>query len=176
MDLSGAGDSERSTKVGDQHDPVRRTLLATLLAASAASFLPASLAAPAGSDRGAFLETSKLLTGRASLDPEQTARLFDALVAEDPQFPAQISSLLSLLDERKIDPLHLQQTLDAESSALAALPRKILRAWYVGVVGEDEHARCIAFETSLMNVIVDDHLKPPSYCYGVYGSWSKKPA
>jgi hypothetical protein len=69
----------------------------------------------------------------------------------------------------------LQEVLDAEHSALAPLPRRIVTAWYLGVVGEGEHARVVAFETALNAVAVADVLKPPTYCYGAYGSWTKKP-
>jgi len=66
--------------------------------------------------------------------------------------------------------------LDSEKSPVAALPRKIATAWYIGVVGDGEKARCITFETNLTNVVVSDKLTPPSYCYGGYGSWAEKPA
>jgi hypothetical protein len=80
------------------------------------------------------------------------------------------------MDERKIDPAQLQQALDAEQSLLTAVPRSIVKAWYTGIVGEAERARCITFETSLMHVAVADRLNPPSYCYGSYGSWMDQPA
>jgi hypothetical protein len=167
---------QNGAKVADSHDPARRALLATLLAVYAASFIPSAVAAPAGeAGRDAFLAASKLLTGRPSLGSDDASRLYDALAADDPQFPAKVQALQALIEQGKIDPLDLQQVLDGESSALGALPRKIVTAWYTGVVGEGENARCVTFETNLLNVIVDDHLKPPSYCYGVYGSWAQKP-
>ena len=45
----------------------------------------------------------------------------------------------------------------------------------LGVVGSGEGARCVAYETALNAVIVADVLKPPTYAYGAYGSWSAKP-
>jgi hypothetical protein len=169
--------SQHSQAAADPPDPVRRALLTSLLAASAASVIPPAFAAPAtDAARDAFLSASKILTGRDSLDPGQGSRLYDALLADDPQFATGVQSLVTLIDQRKIDPMQLQHVLDTEHSGLAALPRKITAAWYIGVVGEDEKARCITFETSLMNVIVSDKLKPPSYCYGGYGSWAEKPA
>jgi len=86
-----------------------------------------------------------------------------------------VRALLALINERKIDPLRLQKVLDAERSPLATLPRKIVSAWFLGIVGSGEQARCIAYETALNAVIVADVLKPPTYAYGVYGSWEKKP-
>jgi hypothetical protein len=80
-----------------------------------------------------------------------------------------------LITARSVELPKLQSVLDNERSALAALPRRILSAWFLGIVGEGERARCIAFETALNAVIVEDVLKPPTYCYGVYGSWAQKP-
>jgi hypothetical protein len=157
-------------------NPARRMLLAGMLSGYAASLIPWALAQPvADANRGAFLAVSAILAGRKALDQVQAGRLYDALAADDPAFPAAASALLALIDARKIDPLHLQEMLDAEHAALAPLPRRIVTAWYLGVVGEAERARVVAFETALNAVAVADVLKPPTYCYGVYGSWTKKP-
>lgn len=157
-------------------DPTRRRVLAGLLSGYAASLIPWALAQPvADADRGAFLAVSAILAGRKALDEAQARRLYDALAADDPAFPAAASALLTLIDTRKIDPLQLQSVLDAEHAALAPLPRRILTAWYLGVVGGGERARVVAYETALNAVAVADVLKPPTYCYGVYGSWTQKP-
>ncbi|RJG00436.1 sugar dehydrogenase complex small subunit [Noviherbaspirillum sedimenti] len=157
-------------------DPTRRVLLAGLLSAYTASLIPWALAQPVvDADRGAFLAVSAILAGRQSLDAEQAKRLYDALTADDAAFPASTRSLLALINERKIDPLQLQQVLDDEKSPLAPLPRKIVTAWYLGIVGSGEKARVLAFENALNAQVVGDILKPPTYCYGVYGSWTKKP-
>jgi hypothetical protein len=157
-------------------DPTRRTLLAGFLGAYVASLIPWALAQPAAdADRAAFMALSAILAGRQSLDAALAARLYDALAADDANFPSAARSLLAQINERKIDPLQLQKTLDDEKSPLAPLPRKIVKAWYMGIVGSDERARVIAYENALNAVIVSDILKPPTYCYGVYGSWAKKP-
>jgi len=157
-------------------DPSRRQLLGGLLGAYAASLIPWALAQPvADADRGAFAAVSALLAGRQSLDAVQATRLYDALATDDAGFPAAVRALLALINERKIDPFRLQKVLDAERSPLATLPRKIVSAWFLGIVGSGEQARCIAYETALNAVIVADVLKPPTYAYGVYGSWEKKP-
>ena len=49
-------------------------------------------------------------------------------------------------------------------------------AWYPGIVGDPVRARCIAYESALNAVVVADVLKLPSYCYGEYGNWARKPA
>jgi hypothetical protein len=122
------------------------------------------------------MAVSRILTGRPSLDPDQAARLYEALAADSPGFPADVQALRSFIDERQPDPTQLQQALDAEQSPLIGVPRSIVKAWYTGIVGEAERARCITFETSLMHVAVADRLNPPSYCYGSYGSWMDQPA
>ena len=38
-----------------------------------------------------------------------------------------------------------------------------------------DKARCLAFETALNAEVVADVLKPPTYAYGAYGSWMRKP-
>src|SRR5438105_67620 len=157
-------------------DPSRRQLLGGLLGAYAASLIPWALAQPvADADRGAFLAVSAILTGRRSLDAPQADRLYDALVAEDSGFPVAVRALLAFINERRIAPLQLQKLLDAEKSALTPLPRKIVTAWFMGIVGSGERAHCVEFEKALNAQIVSDVLKPPTYCYGVYASWTKKP-
>jgi hypothetical protein len=151
-------------------------VLASLLGTYTASFIPQALAqSVVDADRGAFLALSAVLVGRQSLDGEQAARLYDALLADDPDFPSAARSLLSFMNERKIDPLHLQRVLDGEKSPFAGLPRKIVTAWFMGVVGSGDKARAVAYEKALNAAIVSDVLKPPTYCYGAYPSWTKKP-
>lgn len=163
-------------EAADAPDPVRRAMLTGLLAASAASVLPPAFTVPsAHAAEDAFLSASKILTGRSSLDPADGARLYAALTADDPHFAAGIQSLFAILDGRSIDLSQLQHVLDSEHSPVAALPRKIVTAWYTGIVGEGEKARCITYETALMNVVVADKLRPPSYCFGAPGSWVEKP-
>lgn len=160
----------------DPVDPSRRRLLAGLLTAYTASLIPWALAQPSPrADLGAFTALSAILVGRQALDAAQTARLYDALVAAHPNFPADVQALLTLINERHIAPLQLQGVLDGEHSPLAPLPRAIVGAWALGVVGSGEGARCVAYETALNAVIVADVLKPPTYAYGAYGSWSAKP-
>ena len=155
----------------------RRCLLASLLSTYTAALIPWALAQPVdNADQGAFLAISAILAGRRSLDAQQAKRLYDALKADDEGFPKMARELLALINERKIAPLQLQQVLDNEMSPFAGVPRKIAAAWFLGIVGEGAKARCLAYETALNAIIVSDVLKPPTYAYGVYGSWAAKPA
>lgn len=118
---------------------------------------------------------SAIIAGKQTLDPALAQRLYDALVVDDPKFPQAMQSLLAFVEASRIDPSALQKTLDDQKSSLAKLPASIASAWFLGIVGEGARARCIAYETALNAVIVADVLKPPTYAYGAYGSWSSKP-
>lgn len=157
-------------------DPAKRRLLISCLAAYSASLIPWAWSQPVkNSGHGAFIALSAILTGRQMLDPIQAERLYAALSESDTGFAQASQEVLDLLNEQRIDPLVLQKFLDEGHPALAGVPRKIALAWYVGVVGDGEHARCLAYETALMSVVVADRLKPPTYAYGAYGSWERAP-
>lgn len=157
-------------------NPGRRMVLAGLLSASAAALIPWALAEPvANAEQGAFLGVSAMLVGRQVLDPALAKRLYDALVAQDAAFPANVRALLALINAQGLQAAGLQQALDAAQSPLAALPRQIASAWYLGIVGTGEAAVCVAYEQALNAAVVADVLKPPTYSYGAYGSWARKP-
>jgi len=156
--------------------PTRRGLLKGLVATYTASLIPWALAEPVdGPEQGAFLALSAIIAGRQSLDSVLAKNLYNALLADDPSFASGVKDLLTLINERHIDPMQLQKVLDDEKSPLAPLPKKIATAWFMGVVGSGVKARVLAYENALNAQIVADKLKPPTYAYGVYGSWSKKP-
>ncbi|MGK5011683.1 sugar dehydrogenase complex small subunit [Janthinobacterium sp. MDB2-8] len=160
-------------------NPGRRMVLAGLLSASAATLIPWALAEPvANAEQGAFLGVSAMLVGRQVLDPVLAKRLYDALVAQDAAFPAKVRALLTLINAQGLQAAGLQEALDAlapAQSPLAALPRQIASAWYLGIVGTGEAAVCVAYEQALNAAVVADVLKPPTYSYGAYGSWARKP-
>jgi hypothetical protein len=154
----------------------RRRLLAGFVGAYTATQIPWALAQPMSDDQqGAFLALSAIIAGRQMLNADMADRIFKALSAEEPGFPASAAALLKLIDARKIDPLQLQKTLDDEKSPLAPLPRKIATAWFLGVIGSETKAHVIAYEHALNAQFVADVLKPPTYAYGPYGSWARKP-
>jgi hypothetical protein len=161
----------------------RRLLLTSILASYASSFIPWSLAgaqtpasAPASASApDAFLSVSQVITGRTSLDPAQAKRLYDGLVATMPSFAEQLGALAAFVASNKPAGHDLQAALDTAKAPFAKLPADIATAWYIGVVGSGAAARCVTFESSLMNMVVADRLKPPSYAYGPYGSWGRNP-
>jgi hypothetical protein len=174
---SGSPDDESSGSPGSPTaSPLRRRLLAGLVGAYTATLMPWALAQPIKTDsQGAFLALSALIAGRQTLDAAMADRIYQALAAETPDFPASTAALLQLIEKRKIDPLQLQQTLDDAKSPLAPLPRKIAAAWFLGVIGTGTKARVIAYAHALNAQMVADVLRPPTYAYGPYGSWTRKP-
>lgn len=154
----------------------RRMLLKGLLTAYTASLIPFALAEPIdNAEQGAFLALSAIIAGRQSLDKVLANNLYQALLADAPAFAKDVKDLLALINERHVDPMQLQKTLDDEKSPLAIVPRKIAMAWFMGVVGSGAKARCLAYEHALNAVMVADVLKPPTYAYGPYGSWASHP-
>lgn len=154
----------------------RRVVLAGLLTAYTASLIPWAVAQSApDADRGNFMALSALIAGRQSLDTALALRYYDALVSVDVDFPAAVSELLALINQQQIDPLQLQALLDEQYPELAGVPRKIATAWFLGMVETPDGTRVLAYEEALNAQMVSDVLKPPSYCYGGYGSWSSQP-
>ena len=154
----------------------RRLLLGGFVAAYTASLIPWALAQPAADpDMANFMALSALIVGGRALDATLAQRLYAAFLDIDPNFKASSKTLLDTIEERKLDAQNLQKTLDDEKSPLAPLPHDLARAWFQGIVGSGDKARCVAFETALNAMIVADVLKPPTYAYGAYGSWASKP-
>jgi hypothetical protein len=157
-------------------DPIRRRTLRTMVSASVAARIPWAMSQPVeDADRAAFMALSAIIAGRATLDAGLARRLYDALVADDPGFPVAARVLLRLIQHYSIEVSRLQGVPDAQASPLATVPRRVATAWFLGIVGANERARCVAYEEALNAAIVGDILKPPTYCYGTYGSWGGRP-
>lgn len=160
-----------------KYNTQRRLILGGLLTAYTATLIPWAIGQPVQSNgHGAFLALSAILVGRRTLDTELGQRYYDALVANDAAFTADAIALLALMERGQIDPMNLQALLDAQHPELAPLARLIVSAWYTGVVGDGDDARCLAYENTLMSEVVKDKLTPPTYAYGAYGSWESEPA
>ena len=178
--MNTASDSASTAQPGD---PTRRRFIGGVLLGVAAwnlggawaSSARASGAVEVSTAPPAFFEVSQALCGKGHLEAGLALRLYKALLADHADFAAQLDQLAALLHQRGGSVDGLQDALDQSKASCAALPRRIATAWFVGVVGEGESARCIAYEESLMNLAVADQLKPPSYAFGSYGSWSQQP-
>lgn len=156
----------------------RRHLLGGVLAAGAVQLAPLSwAAAPAEpTASGAFLALSQYLTERSNLSPRMAARLQAGWQALDSAFAANVEALWQWLQTNQVSLAQLNARLKAEQPALAAVPGQVMQAWYLGIVGSGREARALAYEFALNAQTVADKLRPPTYAYGVYGSWSHNPA
>ncbi len=159
--------------------------------------LPPPAVAQSGSNEplAAFMELSAVLTGHSDLNGILGQEAFTALAQHEPTFGDNMRELLTFFRAGGVDATGLQSRLAAERPELARIPRQVVRAWYLGVVGDvDEepageeelnpetaaqgtaNARVVAWEQAMMFVPVADRLPVPSYCGGQAGFWSEPPA
>lgn len=170
----------------------RRWLLGACAAAAALAFTsvarfnprfnpfgiaPAFADAPAGGGLDAFLALSQHLTARTSFNPVLGKRVYAALVQSDTQFTQNVAALNTWLAGHGGVPSDtVTQALAAEQPPLAKTVSAIMRAWYLGLVGELPHVQVVAYESALMFDPVKDVLTIPSYCRDVPFYWAQKPA
>lgn len=168
---------------------------AALLGATGAWRLPRALAALApqggGADAADFIALSTWLTGRTALNRELGQRYFAALSARYPAFRSQLAALIARrAAQANPEPQAFCDAVDASGEAYATLPRQIVAAWYVGLVGDLPQpdaaqdrssppqlvkASVLAYELALMYEPVRDVLAIPSYCRDVPGYWARPP-
>jgi hypothetical protein len=126
-------------------------------------------------DFAAFMRLSQYLTGKASLDIEIGHAIFAGLVDGDPHIAQQIAQLNDFVASSKTPANGLQQVLDSSQPALANVPKRIVPAWYLGVVGTGAKARTVAYEQALMYPPIADVIVMPSFARGVPGYWAQPP-
>ncbi|AJY48070.1 hypothetical protein TM49_09285 [Martelella endophytica] len=158
----------------------RRKLLQSAATLGAIALLPFSAwpKAPQASPNEEFISVSKFLTGRTDLSPEFAQALSVAFTKTDPAFQSKISKLADFISARNplaADLAH-QLAIDPAYVEIDDLPGTILTGWYLGIAGIGADAICVTYTQALANRLVADVLSPPSYAYGVYGSWADKPA
>ncbi|CAN7657901.1 sorbitol dehydrogenase family protein [Trinickia sp. LjRoot230] len=140
--------------------------------ASAFAFAP-----PAGGGQDAFVALSQQLTGRAQFDPTLSQRIYAALAKADSAFTENVAALNTWLKSHGGVPSDtVTAALQAEEPRLAKTVSQIMRAWYLGLVGEAPTISVLAYERALMFDPVRDVLTVPSYCRDVPFYWAKKPA
>jgi hypothetical protein len=131
---------------------------------------------PAGGGLDAFLALSQRLTGRSGFDAVLGQRIYHALSSSDSQFTQNVAALNTWLQAHGGVPSDtVTQALQGEQPALAKTVSAIMRAWYLGLVGDTPHVEVIAYEKALMFDPVKDVLTIPSYCRDVPLYWTKKP-
>ena len=162
-----------------EFDPNRRLLLAGLLAAGAGQMVPwtsvsAASQVPAASPE--FMALSRYLTQRDDLSASLGARMQAALQDLNNGFTAQAGTLWQWIGSNKVTLADLNVRLTADRPELADVPGQVMQTWYLGIAGSGVRARVVAYEYALNALTVSDKLRPPTYAYGMYGSWSSNPA
>ena len=155
----------------------RRHFLGGALAASAVQLVPSSWAATAHSATASssFMALSQYLTARSDLSVKLGVRMQAALQALDSNFASQADALWRWIQSQNIALDQLHARVKAEKPELAAVPTQVMQVWYLGIAGSGNQTRVVAYEFALNAQTVSDKLKPPTYSYGVYGSWTANP-
>ncbi|CAG9244522.1 sugar dehydrogenase complex small subunit [Paraburkholderia unamae] len=141
--------------------------------------LAATPATGSGADSGydAFIKLSQHLTGRTGFDTVLGQRVYAALARASSQFEANVASLGTWLQGHGGVPSDtVTAALKTDQPELASTVGDIMRAWYLGLVGEMPHVQVVAYEKALMFDPVSDVLTIPSYCRDVPFYWTLKPA
>jgi hypothetical protein len=130
-------------------------------------------ALPDATGLAGFIHLSSYLTGHATLDGVMARTLHTALQQDAADFALQLAHLNEFLAATPTPAASLQAVLDASHPELASLPRRVMSAWYLGVVGTGANARAVAYEEALMYPPVADVVVMPSYARGVPGYWAQ---
>lgn len=132
-------------------------------------------AAASDADFAAFMHLSQYLTGKTALDVEIGRAILAGLREDSAKVTAQIAQLNDFVAKSNTPASALHAALEGSQSALASLPKHIMSAWYLGVVGTGTKARTVAYEQALMYPPIADVIVMPSYAHGVPGYWTKPP-
>lgn len=179
--------NESRDPVGVAHPVSRRTVLATavaggavIAAASLGWWRPAQAAAAAaraaseGAQDTAFLHLSRFLTGKPDLNPVLSQRYFAALGRHVPGFAAALAQLQQVVASTQAPDVDALVATPGLEAGVQQTIRKIVSAWYLGIVGDDEHVELIAYAEALMYVPCEGALVVPTYGSGP-DSWGEKP-
>ena len=131
---------------------------------------------PAGGGFDAFVALSRELSGRAQLDLALGKRIYEALIKTDSAFTQNVAALNTWLKSHGGVPSDtVTAALQAAEPPLAKTVGQIMRAWYLGLVGEMPTVKVLAYERAAMFDPVKDVLTVPSYCRDVPFYWTRKP-
>jgi hypothetical protein len=179
-------DLEHATLVENEHatDPARRALVKGAVALGVLggawtpmTFTRAIAAAPAASVPAtvtAFQQASSFLTSK-SVSPMLAQRAYDALKKRMPDIDTTVASINTLVADRKLVDMDAYLALQDVDKSLDRQAKDIVRAMYLGVVGDDEKAELFAYEEAFMYDPTRDVLVVPTYGRGP-DSWGEKPA
>ncbi len=132
---------------------------------------------PEGGGLDAFTALSRQLTGRPSFDSELASRIYDTLSKADSAFVSDIAKLNTWLKTHGGVPSDtVTAALASEDARLSKTVGHVVRAWYLGLVGQRPNVQVVAYEHALMFDPVNDVLTIPSYCRDVPFYWTQRPA
>ncbi len=145
----------------------RREILEYGAAGMAAIAVP-GFAAESNAQRNldSFMKVSSALTGNSGLNPITSERIFLAMGGHRREFLGPLESLAGKVG----------QSPSAWSEADRTLAAEIVRAWYLGKVGDGPEAEVVTYEHSLMYEAVAGALEPRTFCASQPGYWAEKPA
>ena len=124
---------------------------------------------------GPFSGITRYLTERGDLPQAQGARLLATQNELDGKFNGKLDTLWKWIGSSQVALANLNERLKAEQPDLADVPMNVMQLWYQGIAGSGTATRVVAYEHALNAAVVADMLRPPSYVYGAYGSWSSNP-
>lgn len=131
---------------------------------------------PAGGGLDAFTALTQQLTGRPTLDPTLASRIYNALAQSDSAFVANVAALNKWLAAHAGVPSdQVIAALQSQDPPLAKAVVNIVRAWYLGLVGQLPTVQVVAYEHALMFDPVRGIVTVPSYCGGAPFYWTQKP-
>ena len=113
-----------------------------------------------------FMKVSSALTGKDNLNPVTSERIFLAMGGHSRKLLGSLESLAGKLGQQPATWGDADRTLAAD----------IVRAWYLGKIGDGPEAEVVTYEHSLMYEAVSGALEPRTFCASQPGYWAEKPA
>jgi hypothetical protein len=165
----------------DAPDALRRKLLKAAMALGAvggmlahAPFQPVFAAADAAPESAAaFRKLAQFLTSK-QVNAVLAGRYYAALKKRHPDLDNSVAALAALVGKEKLAHMDDYLALQDVDKALDTHAKTIVKAMYLGVVGDDENAELIAYKEAFMYKPTEDVLVVPTYGRGP-GSWGTKP-
>lgn len=122
---------------------------------------------------GAFQKLSQFLTSKP-VHAVLAQRYYDALKKRNPDLDKTIAALNTLVEQNKLAHMDDYLALQDVDKDLDTRAKSIVKAMYLGVVGDDENAELIAYKEAFMYQPTQDVLVVPTYGRGPE-SWGAKP-
>jgi fructose 5-dehydrogenase small subunit len=119
-----------------------------------------------------FMQLSSLLIPHR-LDRDVGSRLATALLTKDPQFTAQVSTLLGIAQRRNARIVE-EFFPDIPDGPLKDTALLIVSAWYLGVVVDAPGAEVFAYELALMYQPTNDVMTIPTYAISGPNGWTSE--